>query len=1176
MAIIPKKSSKRLLHRVAAHAFPGAGTPFGASTASSAVPRYRSIWQSPVLVLLVIALTLAGAGLATYFEAKRAVTLTASDNLAAIATLKTNQIEHWLESRRSDAKIVSTAPAFVADLQQWLNDGQREGPSRERLHNYLRVLADTARYRDVSIRSAADGAQLLTSGGDRQDTPSVRAQAKESARQAQPLLEDMHFNHPGSSDVDLGFFEPVFPARQAPPIAVLHVTVDPLLQFFPMLQRWPGSSPSAETLLLRFDDHQAVFLNRVRHRDDSAFNLRQPLTTPRQLAAQVAAGSRGALEGIDYREVPSLGYAMPVPGTPWFLIAKIDAAEVYAHLDRMAFHYGLIFALLALAGAWWVAEGHRHELAHYRQRMQRDLLSRRIDFLTRHANDSIILCDTEERIIEVNDRAMTTYGYARGEMIGMRLAELRAAAAPAGSLDRLALEQGLIFETEHRCKDGGSIPVEVSVRLIDIDGERYIKEIVRDISGRKKAAARIERLSRLYAAISRTNQAIIHGTSLSEVFGAVCEACVDVGRFKLAWIGIADTERQRILPVAASGDATGYLDGIVVSTRPDLPGGRGPTASAYREQRVCRCADYRTDPAVAPWQDRAAEHGLAASIALPLRRHGKPHGALTVYGGEKDFLDEDGLALLGEMANNISFFIDHLDREAQRAEAETALRRSEARLQQAQQIGKIGDWRFDLDSEALTLSPEMFRLFQRAPSAAPPTLDEILACYLPPVARQKEYLRQVAVDGVRAAIELRATLPDGQTAYHAVVVMPDVDAAGRVIALYGTTQDITERKLAEKRLAASAREIEDLYQNAPCGYHSIDADGIIVRINDTELRWLGYAREEVVNRLCISDLMSEASRAALRDSIPKLIARGGATDLEMDLIRKDGSVLHTILSATVVTDKDGKFKHSRSTLYDITERKRLESERAANAERVEQLSRRLVAVQEEERRRLVDELHDHTSPNLAAIRIILATLQKTLPPAVLATAAAGLEDAQALLADTTVNMRELCADLRPSLLDYTGLVPALEGYAHQFGRRAGVAVRVDSPATFPRLAADIESALFRIAQEAFTNSIKHGHARNIALTLVRRGERIVMTLTDDGIGFDPGGLGHAGNVPGLGLITMRERAEFGGGTFDISSQPGQGTTITVGLRDPAGDDATYAVGMRGALPPTPQRSPAPP
>jgi len=130
----------------------------------------------------------------------------------------------------------------------------------------------------------------------------------------------------------------------------------------------------------------------------------------------------------------------------------------------------------------------------------------------------------------------------------------------------------------------------------------------------------------------------------------------------------------------------------------------------------------------------------------------------------------------------------------------------------------------------------------------------------------------------------------------------------------------------EKALQTSAKEVLDLYDNAPCGYHSVDKDGVFVRVNDTELSWLGYLRGELIGKLKFSDLLTPASLVTFRESFPKFLAGEAIRNLEFDMVRKDGTILPVLLSETAITDSAGNYLTSRSTIFDITTRKEAENQ----------------------------------------------------------------------------------------------------------------------------------------------------------------------------------------------------------------------------------------------------------
>jgi PAS domain S-box-containing protein len=137
-------------------------------------------------------------------------------------------------------------------------------------------------------------------------------------------------------------------------------------------------------------------------------------------------------------------------------------------------------------------------------------------------------------------------------------------------------------------------------------------------------------------------------------------------------------------------------------------------------------------------------------------------------------------------------------------------------------------------------------------------------------------------------------------------------------------QELSEREQAQEALRRSVEEIQDLYDQAPCGYHSLDRDGTIIRMNDTELHWLGYTRDEIIGKMRFPDLVTGKSRQTFQENFPRFMQQGSVRDLEFEMVRKDGTILPALVSATAIYDGNGNYLTSRSTVYDITERKKAE------------------------------------------------------------------------------------------------------------------------------------------------------------------------------------------------------------------------------------------------------------
>ena len=230
---------------------------------------------------------------------------------------------------------------------------------------------------------------------------------------------------------------------------------------------------------------------------------------------------------------------------------------------------------------------------------------------------------------------------------------------------------------------------------------------------------------------------------------------------------------------------------------------------------------------------------------------------------------------------------------------------------------------------------------------------------------------------------------------------------------------------------------------------------------------------------------------------------------------------------------------------EIAERKRVEASVLDYAERMQLVTRRLVDAQEGEQRRLARELHDRVSSNLSAIRLSLELLEKQLSPEFMATWGNRLSDCIDVIAQTVATTRDITSDLHPTILDYLGLIPALVELGEQFEIRTDIAVTVAGSLDGIRLPPAKEIGLFRIAQEALMNCAKHSHAKNVEINLTSDFEIITLSIKDDGVGFDSSDANSGEKVLGLGLLSMKERAQAIGGSCRIESTHGSGTQVTV-------------------------------
>ena len=196
-----------------------------------------------------------------------------------------------------------------------------------------------------------------------------------------------------------------------------------------------------------------------------------------------------------------------------------------------------------------------------------------------------------------------------------------------------------------------------------------------DITERKKTEQALQLLNRLYSLLSRVNELIIHSHSDQELFLGVCDAAIKQGGFKLAWIGLINVETKQVLPTAIVGGAADYVKKLQIYTD-ERPGGHGPTGTCIRTGRPYICNEYLKDPCTASWHEWARSHHLQASASIPFHRGGTIVGALMIYSDEVNCFEAQDVALLEEIAKDISFALDNLATQAKARQLSRAVEQS--------------------------------------------------------------------------------------------------------------------------------------------------------------------------------------------------------------------------------------------------------------------------------------------------------------------------------------------------------------------------------------------------------------------------------------------------------------------------------------------------------------------
>ncbi|MCL6639570.1 MAG: PAS domain S-box protein [Firmicutes bacterium] len=473
--------------------------------------------KAPRVLIAIFTILAVGIGFAGYhlYKIQRDAFIENKKNeLLAIADLKASQIANWRKERLGDAAVIFENTSIAARAGQYLQDQAAAGP-RDVLLAWMSSLHKNYSYESILLLDRRGEIRLSIPEKGEVAGPTAKMLAEEALRLKRPVLSDFYRSeYFGLTRISL--VVPIILSHNdaAEPAGVFLLRIDPYNILFPLIQWWPTPDQTAGNELVSRKGDELVHFNDPLRQLDEAVYLR---LTDGPGGEAGPSGREKAVFVPDNRGRPVLAAARPVPGSTWFLIAKADAEEIFAPLTERAWTTAIITGMLILlAGAGTVSIWRRQEDRFFRKQreaeQERRALARHYEYLTRYANDMIILFDENRNIVEANERAAQSYGYTRGEMLQLKAEFLRSPEArPDPDQEPKALEQadGLVYETFHRRKDGSPFPVEVSLRTIEIEGKKFYQSIIRDITERKRLEEALRRSEEYYRSLIENTLDII-------------------------------------------------------------------------------------------------------------------------------------------------------------------------------------------------------------------------------------------------------------------------------------------------------------------------------------------------------------------------------------------------------------------------------------------------------------------------------------------------------------------------------------------------------------------------------------------------------------------------------------------------------------------------------------------
>lgn len=360
-------------------------------------------------------------------------------------------------------------------------------------------------------------------------------------------------------------------------------------------------------------------------------------------------------------------------------------------------------------------------------------------------------------------------------------------------------------------------------------------------------------------------------------------------------------------------------------------------------------------------------------------------------------------------------------------------------------------------------------------------------------------------------------------------------------AIIGTLLDITEQKKAAELILRERDLSESIINSLPGVFYLRNiSTGKCLRWNKNFETVLNYTHEEIAKSK-LYDFIAAEDRKSVKEEVEKGMKTGSAAT-EARIVTKNGDKIQYFLSGIVINYENQLC--ILGTGIDISDRKKAEEELKQSYKQIRQLTEHLQNIREEERTGIAREIHDELGQHLTVMKMDASWLNKRLISSEDNAIKEKLRDLLKLMDNTVKTIRRISSELRPSILDDMGLAAAMEWHLKEFEKRSSIKTHSILPKAEMILSDTVKTGLFRIFQESLTNVLRHAEAENINVSLQQKNGNLVLSIEDDGKGFEKG---KAEEKKTLGILGMKERSFMMGGSYEISSASGKGTLVVVSV-----------------------------
>jgi len=864
----------------------------------------------------VLRATLLGLALATilltggaYYQHEKTVVCERADAwLAAMTDTKAAAIANWLHERRGDAEEIFASELLVGQLAQALTTPNADHSA---LAHWLNNFQQIYGYERITLFDAHGTARLSAPGGGSK-TLVADAEVRAAFASRQIILADLH--READDEVRMALLMPVRADRSAtdqPANGVLAFFINPERDLYPLVQSWPTRLASAESLLVRREGNDLLYLNELRYRLNSALNYRVPLTHTNGPAVRLMLGDTNVLAGVDYRGVRVRASGQRIANSPWGLVTKVDEAELLVPLRREAWYIaGLSGLLMTLVVGAMLLMSRQQRVNTFRRQLelewQHQESQHQVRALFDNSLDGVLITSPEGRIHAANPAACRLLHLTEAEIIRRGRAGLVEANDPrlAPLLQQRAQTGQAKGELRFLRGDGTAFEAELSCTNFETKAGPRAGIIFRDLTARRQLEENLRASVRCRTTISACNRELVRAQAEPELLQRICDVIIQHGGYRMVWVGFAQADESKTIRIGASaGHEVGYLTTAKITWAADDERGRGPSGLAFRTGETVVCNNFQTDPCTGPWRAEAVRCGYASSISLPLKNAGTVFGVMMIYSQQIDAFTADEISLLTELADDLAYGIHHLRTRVEREQMETALQASEKNFRELVATMQIGLVVHAPDTSIRFANPKATELLGL-------TLDQLRGKTATDPAWY--FLR---MDGSRLPL---AEFPVAQLLRSASgkienivlgIVRPDRAsptwvqcegyvghaADGAVTQFVITFSDITARHVAEQSL----KLFRTLVDQSNDAFEVLDpATGRFLDVNEQGCANLGYTWEEFV-QLSVFDVEVAITPDAFQAVMAQVRERGGM-NWSGTHRRKDGSTFPVSVSLKYV------------------------------------------------------------------------------------------------------------------------------------------------------------------------------------------------------------------------------------------------------------------------------------